>query len=354
MTDPYLNLANKLDALPNGFPSTSNGAELRLLAKLFTPEEAGLAAQLTEAPQSPAQVAASCDPEPDLRTLAQTLKGMARKGLIDAERTSDGIGYKLLPFVVGIYEMQNGRIDVELARLFEDYYQQAFGEALSIQPAFHRVIPVLESVRVDMEVHPYESAAGLIERAKAWGVVDCICRTQKALIGQACEHPIDVCMTFGSTAGMFDGHSLIRALTREQAYATLQRATHAGLVHTISNSQEGIWYLCNCCICSCGILRGMAEMGIANAVARSPFVNQIDQDRCIICEACLPYCQFNALELADVVMRVNEISCLGCGVCVSACPEGALGLIRRPETEILPVPTDHAEWAALRSMARGI
>ena len=42
----YKRLAEHLDALPNGFPPAEDGAELCLLAKLFTPEEAALAAQL--------------------------------------------------------------------------------------------------------------------------------------------------------------------------------------------------------------------------------------------------------------------------------------------------------------------
>ena len=40
---PYRELAARLDELPHGFPPTDDGAELRLLAKLFTPEEAALA-----------------------------------------------------------------------------------------------------------------------------------------------------------------------------------------------------------------------------------------------------------------------------------------------------------------------
>jgi hypothetical protein len=43
---PYRQLANRLNELPNGFPPAPDGAELRLLAYLFTPEEAALAAQL--------------------------------------------------------------------------------------------------------------------------------------------------------------------------------------------------------------------------------------------------------------------------------------------------------------------
>ena len=55
---------------------------------------------------------------------------MARRGLIQAGRDADGgLGFGLMPFVVGIYEMQGTTIDAELARLFEDYYQQAFGRS---------------------------------------------------------------------------------------------------------------------------------------------------------------------------------------------------------------------------------
>ncbi len=352
MTDEYKKLAECLDKLPNGFPPARDGAELRLLARLFSPAEAALAVLLTEDIETPAQVAQSNGLQADVKEIGQMLRSMARKGLIEAGRTQDGIGFKLLPFVVGIYENQVGSIDAELARLFEDYYTQAFRQALRVGPAFHRVIPVQESVRMELEIHPYESVAEIVERSEFWGVMDCICRTQKALIGQACEHPIDVCMTFGPYPGMFDHHSVIHPLSRTEAHATLKRAASAGLVHSVSNRQEGIWYVCNCCTCSCGILRGISEMGIANAVARSSFVNQVDSTLCISCEICFSYCQFSALELINGQTHLAETRCVGCGVCIPACPEGALKLVHRPLSELQPVPHDHAEWARLRHTAR--
>ena len=39
----YRKLAQRLDTIPNGFPATESGVELRLLEKMFTPEEAALA-----------------------------------------------------------------------------------------------------------------------------------------------------------------------------------------------------------------------------------------------------------------------------------------------------------------------
>jgi len=347
----YKRLAERLDALPNGFPPTDDGAELRLLAKLYTPQEAALAAQLRLTLETPAQIAARLGGDP--KALRKQLKEMARRGLIAAGRAKGGLGYGLMPFVVGIYEMQAGTIDAELARLFEDYYQQAFVQALNMQPPVHRVVPVGESVRMDIEVQPFESAASIVASAQAWGVVDCICRVQRALIGEPCDHPLDVCMVLSQTPGVFDHSPEIRALTRDEAMATLRRAAEAGLVHSVSNNQQGGWYICNCCTCSCGVLRGMAELGMANVVARSAFVNRVDEALCVGCGLCVESCQFGALSLDDVIC-VNESRCVGCGVCVLACPEEALSLARRPAEEILPPPVTEADWRAERAAARGL
>jgi electron transport complex protein RnfB len=183
--------------------------------------------------------------------------------------------------------------------------------------------------------------------------VDCICRKQKALIGEPCEHPLDVCMVLSDKPGAFDQTSTVHALTQEEAMQTLKRASKAGLVHSVSNNQRGVWYICNCCTCSCGILRGIAELGIANAVARSAFVNQVEEDLCIGCDSCLDVCQFGALSL-NLFAHVDELRCVGCGVCVQFCPEGALSLARRPEREIEPVPVSEMEWMHQRAAARGL
>jgi Pyruvate/2-oxoacid:ferredoxin oxidoreductase delta subunit len=349
----YKQLAGRLDALPNGFPPTEDGAELRLLEKLFTPAEAGLAAQLRLTRETPEQIAARLERDTaEVRTL---LKGMARRGLIAAGRTEGGLGYGLLPFVVGIYENQVGSLDRELALLFEAYYRQAFATVMSTQPQYHRVIPVNESIKVDLEVRPFESAAGLVENAQAWGVLDCICRKQKALIGQGCDHPVDVCMALADVPGVFDGNPVVHAQTREESLATLQRAAQAGLVHSVSNNQQGVHYICNCCTCSCGILRGMAELGIANVVARSSYLNQVDGMLCNGCEICLDYCQFGALAVGDDgIASVNAVRCVGCGVCVLQCPNEALGMVLRPEEELVLPPETIKEWGAKRAAERGI
>jgi electron transport complex protein RnfB len=350
----YKRLAERLDALPNGFPATEDGAELRLLAYLFTPEEAELAAQLRLTRETVDEIAARVGGE--AKALRKLLKGMARKGLISVGRAEGGLGYAIMPFAVGFYEAQVATMDAEFARLFEDYYQQAFGPTLAVETKIHRVVPVHKSLDADVEVRPFESVAEIVAHTEAWGVLDCICRKQKALIGEPCAHPIEVCMVFSETPSAFDQSSTVRALTQEEAMETLHMAAEAGLVHSVSNTQEGMWYVCNCCTCSCAILRGMADLGVANVIARSAFVNQVDEEACIACGACEESCPFGALavDVAVGAAIVDKVRCVGCGVCTLACPQGALSLVRRPEQEVLPTPVTEEDWMARRAADRGI
>ncbi|MCJ7657685.1 MAG: 4Fe-4S binding protein [Anaerolineales bacterium] len=349
--NPYKNLAKRLDEIPNGYPATEDGVELKLLEWLFTRGEATLGAELRLTKETPAQIAERIDGDP--KEIRKLLRGMAKKGLVTAGRTEGGLGFGLMPFAVGIYEMQFARIDDEMAHLFEDYYFKNFGKLLNIKPYVHRVVPINENVKVDMEIKPYESATEIVNNMKSWGVVDCLCRMQQEMVGDPCDHPKDVCMVVNEIPGVFDRSPIIRNLTHEEALATLKKASDAGLVHSVSNSKEGLWYICNCCTCSCGILRAMAELGIANVVARSAFVLNVDEDLCMACGDCVEECQFDALEL-DFVSKVNKARCVGCGACVNVCLENALTLVRRPEEEIKPPYETEMDWMEARADIRGI
>jgi heterodisulfide reductase subunit A-like polyferredoxin len=100
-------------------------------------------------------------------------------------------------------------------------------------------------------------------------------------------------------------------------------------------------------------LRGVAEIGMANAVARSPFVNTVDENLCTGCGLCVEQCQFEALSLGNVA-EVDVARCVGCGVCVEVCADEALAMVRRPEDEVLPVPADYKTWGIERGAVRGI
>ena len=350
--DAYKHLAEHLDALPGGFPATENNSELSLLAKLFTPEEAELAAHLTSELETVEEIAERTGQEAS--SLRAPLKSMARRGLIGVARKDGALGFKSLPYIVGFFENQVHTMDAELAHLAEDYFHSGFAKMLSVEPQFHRVVPAHETVHTSVEVQPFESAAELVYSMQAWGVQECVCRKQAALAGKVCPHPVDVCLAMDSQPNSFDGLPGWRALSRDEAMATLRRASEAGLVHTVTNSEEGVTYICNCCTCGCGLLRSMAELGIANVVARSPFVNRVDEDLCTGCEDCIGACQFDALAMDGTIARVDHDGCVGCGVCAFRCAADALVLVRRPMEEVKPIPATPADWSRQRLAARGL
>lgn len=151
-----------------------------------------------------------------------------------------------------------------------------------------------------------------------------------------------------SVPDAFHSRQGMRELTFEEARGVLRQAAEAGLVHSVSNTQEGQWYICNCCTCSCGILRGMAEGGMASVIARSGFVCRVDETACDGCGLCETRCAFSAITVEGVA-RVQDIRCAGCGVCAVACPNQALTLARRPEAEVTLPPRTDQDWLESRS-----
>ena len=56
--DVYLRLREFMDKLPAGYPATPTGVEIRILKKLFTPEQAELALKLSSEPEEVQTIAA--------------------------------------------------------------------------------------------------------------------------------------------------------------------------------------------------------------------------------------------------------------------------------------------------------
>ncbi len=351
MNNNYQKLADELDRIPNGFPRTKSGVELRLLAKLFTPDDAALAATLSMEPKSLTEI--SEENKMEEVEAKSRLIGMVKRGLIDLKREEGrGFVFHLIPFVVGFYERQNAKIDKEFAELFEQYYHERFHETMLSQPSVHRIIPLEKAIPVNIDVMPYEKASTYLDQAQSWGVLDCICRVQKKLIGQGCDHTIKNCLVFSPKPGAFQKSEEIESLTREEALEILAEADREGLVHSINNAQTEVYYVCNCCTCSCGVLRGMVEYGSENSIARSDFYAVVDPDLCSGCEACLDRCAFNAMEMVDGICEVDRASCYGCGLCISTCETEALSLIRKSPEELTPPPVDDEAWRRVRAASR--
>lgn len=347
--DAYKALAFKLDSFPQGYPKTDSGKELDILAYLFTPEEANLASYASLEYQILRDLSQKAGFS--YGYAARLAKSMASKGLIHLNRGVDGIEVMLYPFVVGFYENQVDRMDETFAQLFEDYFHEAFYNLLSITPQFHRVIPVRETIKSKVEIVPEDDVIHLLAQKKAWAVLDCICRKQQLLLGHPCEHPIHVCLGMSDVPGAFDQSDTLEALDLDGAIAVLEKAADAGLVHTVSNQKQDISYVCSCCTCGCGLLRGIAEAGIANVVARSSYAAEVDEEICIGCGECEDGCQFTAITV-DATAVINPAKCVGCGICARSCPEQAITLHLRPREDVLEIPDTQQDWLADRKENR--
>lgn len=356
MTDSpsvYERLADRLSQTPNGLPRGPKGTELKLLAKMFSPEQAQLGAVMHLYTEDVAVIAARAGV--DEKVAHKTLKDMVRRGLARAGRGERGLAFGLLPFVVGSWEESLPYFDKEMAELFEALVKETAGQGmLTPGPAHVRVIPVEEAVTAEIELAPYERVSELVENSKSFGVRECICRKQKGLIGERCEYPNFNCINFAPIEGAFANLPHVREIDKEEALRILREAEEAGLVHTVYNYQEDLYYICNCCPCCCGILRGVVEFGQAHALARSNYYAVVDEEACIGCESCVDRCHFGALAVPDSLCVVNMTKCMGCGLCVSACPEEALRLEQRTPEEQAAPPRNRGEWMQERAEARGV
>src|SRR5271157_4083638 len=117
--ESYYKLAKVLDTLPNGFPSTPSGVEIRILKKIFAPEEAELFCDLRLTPETAVQIAERTGRA--LEGLEQKLISMWKTGELWASEF-DGIWtFKMIPWVDGIYEFQLKRMDQDFAIMIEEY-----------------------------------------------------------------------------------------------------------------------------------------------------------------------------------------------------------------------------------------
>ena len=96
-------------------------------------------------------------------------------------------------------------------------------------------------------------------------------------------------------------------LSQAEALTLLDRSEEIGLVHTVSNVMKGIGYVCNCCGCCCGILRGINDWGIENSVAHANDYAVIDPETCSACGSCVDRCQVHAISQQDVMSHIDTV-----------------------------------------------
>jgi Na+-translocating ferredoxin:NAD+ oxidoreductase subunit B len=342
----YRNLADTLDRLPGRFPRTPSGAEIPLLRRLFTAEQARLGAVMGRNYEEASAIAARV--ASPLSDVGPQLDGMERNGLVLARDSAGRRSYRLAQFLDGIVELNLDRYGAELARLFEAYMNDGGARLLMGSPAYARVLPGEGSVRSEW-VLPYDDVRAVLEQTPYIVLSDCFCRTERALVGAPCRFPLHVCLNLHAVEPSAEEGEVV---STEQALAILDQSEEAGLVHTVTNVQGGWDWLCNCCSCCCEWLRGYTEWQIETAVVRTYRVS-FDEAACSSCGVCEKRCQVGAISVAGGLAHVCASTCIGCGLCVTTCPEGALQLERLPEPHVTLPPRDREAWEQERLDQRG-
>ena len=335
VNESYRKLAEHLDHLPGGFPPSKTGAHLRLLQRLFTPEEAELATFLTLDQEEPHMIADRAKLPRGETT--QRLNHMAEKGLIYSVQKENGTTlYQAAPWVIGIYEFQVKNLSEELIQDIEDYHKTRESRQGSWTLNQLRTIPIKESIESPLKVLPYEQVEELVNAHTRFAVTPCICRTHEKKLGHGCDAPMETCLLFGDFADFYVRTGRGRSIDKAEVKEILANANKANLVLNPTNSKY-ISAICCCCGCCCGILNGLKYYPEPAKVVVSSFAATFDPEACVGCGVCLTRCQMQAVSSEEGSIALNPDRCIGCGLCVSTCPSGSLKLIRKPESgQVIP------------------
>jgi NAD-dependent dihydropyrimidine dehydrogenase PreA subunit len=288
--------------------------------------------------------------------LDAVLESMANKGLVMDLPYSGTTYYLLMPGLIGFMEFtfmrQRGDLPVErLARLMTEYLHEKgpegqAGEFFGSRTQIARALVHDEHVPVSSRITPYEDARRIIRDSAYRAVTLCYCRHKKAHLGQACKKgaPVEgICMVLGEGARFLVRRGFAEERSVAQMLETLEYARSLGLTHVTDNVREQPSFLCNCCRCCCELMAGV-QSGFPDGLAKTPFIAEVDSQRCDYCGECLRACNVKCIGLASdargragggagkPTRRYAEIDsdvCLGCGVCASACERGAISLVKR-------------------------
>jgi len=353
----YSRLVDRLNRFPQGAPPSEHLN--KILKILFKEHEANLVSLLPIKPFTVEK--ASKIWKMDLKNSQKILDELASRALLVDVQRNGSTTYALPPPMAGFFEFSMMRIrdDIDqkaLAELFyqylnveEDFVRELFadGETNLGRTFVHE--PVLSNENA-LHVLDYERASEVINIATHMGVSMCYCRHKKEHIGEACDAPMDICMTFNNTAASLIRHGHARQVDKSEGMDLLQMAYDNNLVQFGENVQRKVDFICNCCGCCCEAMIAARRFAVMNPVHTTNFLPVIDVEECNGCGKCVNICPVEAMTLVSAndpdhpkmkKAKLDEEICLGCGLCVRACTKENMHLESRPERVITPVNGTH-------------
>jgi len=346
-------LVERLNRAPQGAPPSA--LLNRVLRLLMDDREAARLALIPIKPFTARQAAKAW--KVDETTARKQLDDLAGRALlVDIER-HDTTHYVLPPPMAGFFEFAFMRVrtDVDQALLTELLHQYIIEEEDFVKALFGGGVDVVEPTQLgrtfvqepvltsDQAAHvlDYERASAVIRDADSIGVGMCYCRHKQEHRGQACDAPMDICMTFGTSAKSLTRHGHARAIDAAEGLDLLDQAYDHGLVQFGENVRQRVSFICHCCGCCCEALLAQKRFAHLHPVHTSNWLPAVNDHTCNGCGLCEKACPVDAITMDDATARIDTDLCLGCGVCVRACNRQALSLEARAARVITPVNTAH-------------
>lgn len=325
----YRRLQQHLDRMPVAFPPTPSGVEIRILERLFTPEEAEIALELSAIPEPAATIHRRFGSHITLEKLRRKLEHMAAKGIILSFPVAGEMRFGKMIFAIGMYERQLKTLTPEFERDSRQYFDEAFGRAFHTGKTPQlRIVPVNKQIAVDRGVTTYDRIRSHIDSSPGpFGTLRCICRHGHDLLDEPCRQTKlrDNCLMIGPAAQWAAESGAGQSVTREQMLDLLDQADRDGLVLQPENTKAPM-FVCCCCGCCCGVLRSAKRLPRPADFFSSNFYAVADTEACESCGVCETRCQMEAITSLEGKAVVDRSRCIGCALCLTTCPSGALRL----------------------------
>jgi len=330
----------------------------RLLAKMFTLEEANIVRELPAPPEDIARELGL-----DAEHVKKTCKKLVREGkILQTDRGPRPFNYgSQFGDILLADPAQDETRDDEFWLLLTNYLTSPERMAnerryltrdiqIDGQP-INRVVPQWKAIEGIPGVMPCEDMREILNAySDRLNTTRCICRTATKqgirLWGLEDHCPIPEgagtlpeegnCIHLGQMAEYFtEAMELTPYRSTEgilEHLAKLEDKAH----YQMGPNDRNIKFICTCCDCCCGVanaIKNSPDHDLSDMLAKSRFLSIVDAGECTGCEDCLAICPFHAIEMQDGKARIDAEKCYGCGICVLNCPAEALQMkiVRPPE-----------------------